>query len=136
MTLHVVDAYEGDVQAPGQRFGERQPHHQRSCEPRAPGGGDRVELVRVDTCLRERHVDEGPYRLDVGPGGDLRDDAPKALVRLGLAAQDRRPHFQPFDDRHPGLVTARLDAEDQRPGRRGHVSASSSVRRMAPRRSW
>ncbi len=113
MALHVIDAEKGLAKAPRQRFAEGEPDHQCPDEARAASRRYRVDLIRVDTCLRHRLVHQRADRLHMGSGGDLGNDATESRVNVGLRCKHRRSHLETLNDGDPGLVTAGLDSKDE-----------------------
>ena len=91
----------------------------------------------MHTGLRQRQVDEGPNGVDMGPGRDLGHDAAESGMLLGLAPQHGRQDLVAGHDRDPGLVTARLDTQDQRRvahGASGRNVALQPARGLRPAR--
>ena len=89
MPLHVVDAQEWLVEAPGERLGEAEPDDQRPDQPGATGGGDGIDLRLVDTGLAQGIVDQGADGLDVGACRHLGHHAAESGMALDLAGDHR-----------------------------------------------
>ena len=102
---------------------------QRAHQPGADGGADRVDVVVADAGLDQGARHHGGEQLDVGPAGDLGNDAAEAGVQLDLAADHRGQDLLGIDDdRRRGLVARRLDAEH---AGAGHHDASGAGPAMA-----
>ena len=114
MALHVVDPDERELASPGRGLGEGMPHQQRPDQPGAGGGGDAVEVGRVDPRFDQCPMGEGTYRLDMGPGSHLRHDAPESSVDFDLAGENTRKRLGPPDHRNRGLIARSLKGEHQR----------------------
>ena len=106
-------------------FAALTPDEQRAREPRTVTRGDGVEGTQLHARLDERLLDHLGDELDVGPAGDLGDDAAEARMEIDLARHHRRAHHAAvFDDRGGGLVARRLDPEDAHQARRSSTTVS------------
>ena len=124
----VVDAVEGLGQRDRERLGRGHPDHERPGEPRAGRHRDRVEVVEAHAGVVAGPLDRGNHGLEVGPAGDLGDDAAEAGVLVDTARDGVDEERLPAHDPDPGLVAGGLDAEDQRLVG-GHRTAPFRVRR-------
>ncbi len=111
--VEVVDAYDGQAAAVGDRLGGREPDEQRTDEARPLGHGDRIHVVEAVGQGGEgpfEHRDDG---TQVGAGGELGNDPAVGRVQADLARHGVRQH-QAVVTHHGGtrLVAAALDAED------------------------
>jgi len=81
---------------------------------RGHGDRDAVQVGDVDARGRERLLEQGVQRLDVGARGDLRDHAAEPLVQVDLRGdQVRADREAVFEHRDGRLVARGLDAENQ-----------------------
>ena len=134
--LQVIDADQRDIPGPGQSLGGGHSDQQRPDEPRSVSDRNRGNLRGRDARFAQALLDHRGQGLDVGPAGDLRDDAAVGSVELGLGADDLGEEVRGHgirgrvsraggDDRGGGLVAGGLDAQDDH-GREA-VSAARSV---------
>ena len=119
--LEVVDADERDVPREGQRLGRRHADEQGADQAGPDRAGDGVDAPVLDPGLDDRPGDHRVEQVEVGPAGDLRDDAAERGVQLDLRADDARQDVAAaHHERRGRLVAARLDAEHERV--RSHVA--------------
>src|SRR5205823_11439717 len=86
-------------------------------QSRPATGGHGVDVGQLEPRLDQRLGDDRVDQLEVGPAGDLGDDAAEAGVEVALAGHDRRPEVGAVvhhADRR--LVARRLDPEDVHSG--------------------
>ena len=97
-----------------QALAGEQRDHDATDQPGAGGGGDRVDLRDVDAGFVDHPADQAGQDLDMGAGGDFRDDAAIGLVG-GVLADDRVGEDPPVaaDDRGGAVVARGFEAEDQ-----------------------
>ena len=88
MGLHVVDADERHVPGVGERLGGRDADEQRADQAGPDGDGDSADLVVGDAGLDDRLSDHRVEQLEVGPPGDLGNDAAVHGVQIDLAGHD------------------------------------------------
>jgi hypothetical protein len=110
----VVDADQGPVPAGGQAFGEPNPDQQTPDQARAPGHGQQLDVPLLDACPPEGGIDEAGQAFEVISGGELGDDAAVRGVEGLLGVDDVGEDCPPAGEPDRGLVTARLDAQDER----------------------
>ena len=149
VALEVVHADERLVVRPRERLREVDADEQRAREPGAARHRDPVDVGDRRAGGRERLVERGHDPAQVGPRGDLGDDAARRRVERDLARDDVR--VDPgavLDDRHARLVArgsrsraGGVRSRDawlgSRPGacwRAPRASASSGRRTAAARR--
>ena len=143
---------DGDQRLAG---GEAQPlageqrHHHPADQPRAGGSGDGVDLADGDVGLGQHLADEAGQDLDMGAGGDLRNDPAERAMRLVLA-DDRLGEDLAIagDQRRGAVVAGGFEAEDRAPWAKpfalsaalwasaGRWTASSNSARAARRWRW
>ncbi len=90
----VIDAVNRKVGSSGQPFGTHDTRQHASDQSRPRGNGNRVDisqtLARVGQCVLYSDID----LFSMGTGRDLRDDAPKTGVQVGLADDNRRQNLR------------------------------------------
>ena len=139
VALEVVDGHQRSVVQEGQRLGHRQADQERRRQTRAVGHRDGVDLGRAGQAgAIERLVEDGQHPAQVRPGRDLGHDAAGRSVERRLAGDDGGGDRSPaLDDGDRGLVTARLDRQDAKVGRRrSRPRPTLSRRHRAPRVRW
>ena len=110
----MVDGRQRKPQRPRERLRGREPDEERADEPRAPRDRDALEIGQLGSGLAERLPDHGRHELEVPPRRDLRHDPAVARMEVGLGGDDVRPDLAVVrDQRRRGLVTRRLEPEDQ-----------------------
>ncbi len=102
------------------RLARGEADEKRADEARAGGGGDAVELGEAEPGLLHRRGNGAVERFDMGPCGNLGDDAAKGRM-IGLAEDDLRPYVagtvaRALDHSSRRFVAAGLDSEDDHPG--------------------
>ena len=75
MSLHVMDADDGNIEGIRECFGEAHADEQGANEPGAVRDRDRVDVIATDTCIGERVLDHGHQRGDMRARRDLGHDA-------------------------------------------------------------
>ena len=123
MGLEVVDPDERYLPGQGQSLGFGQSDEQRADEPRPVGHGHGVDTLtgHVGPRLDEGVGQYGGEELEVGPPGQLGDDAAVTGVKIDLTAHNGRDDDRAaVDDRGRRLIARRLDAEDTAGGRIAH----------------
>ena len=113
VTLEVVDPDVGDALAQRHGLGRADADQQRAGQARPATGGHGVDVGQLEPRLDQRLGNDRVDQLEVGPAGDLGDDAAEAGVEVALAGHDRRPEVGAVvhhADRR--LVARRLDPED------------------------
>jgi hypothetical protein len=110
----VVDAVERLVVSQRESLGRRDAHEQRTGETGPAGDRDRVDVLHAQTGLRVRLLQRRHHRLEMGPAGDLRHDAPESGVLVDAGRDRVGQQLGAPDDAHSGLVARGLDSEDQR----------------------
>ena len=109
----VVDAVERLVVGQRERLGRRDAHEQCASEPGPAGDRDRVDVLHPQAGLRVGLLQGRDHRLEMGPAGDLRHDAPEPGVLVDAGRDRVGQQLGAPDDAHTGLVARRLDAEDE-----------------------
>ena len=120
MAFEVVDPDERLAVDPGQGLGEVDADQERAGQARAVGDGHRVDVADGHAGVGQRLVEDRHDPAQVGPGGDLRDDAARRGVEGHLAGDD--VGVDPpaaLDQGDAGLVAGRLDGQDQGPAQVG-----------------
>lgn len=110
----VVHAVEGDTE--GQRVGlagGKADLHRRG-EAGPGGGGDGVDVAEADPGLVEGVAHHRGDGVQVGAGGDLRDDASEAGVLVHARGEGVAEQDAVGDDADAGFVAGGLDAQDDR----------------------
>ena len=140
----MVHAHEGQAPREGVALGGREPDEQGANETRSAGDRDAVDrgIGRIEPGVEQGPSNDGADRGDVGPSGQLGDDAPEGPVLVDRGFDDRGVDMKVLiNDGSRRFVATRLDAEDQThhssvrggaqgpSGRSAHrISASSLVR--------
>ena len=115
MRLHVVDADEGHVPRHRQRLGRRHADEQCADQTRPDRAGHRIDAFVVDSCLDDGAGDHGIEDVEVCSRGNLGNHATEVAVQIDLRRHHVRHHVVATEhERRSRLVTARLDAENQR----------------------
>jgi len=115
--LQVVDADQRQPLPEGQPFGEVDADEQAAGQAGAARHGDGVEGVVAEGGFLHRLADDRADDLDVGAGGDLREDAAVRRMQVNLGGDDIGDDVPPVaDDGGSGLVATGFDAQDQRHG--------------------
>ncbi len=113
VTLEVVDPDVGDAGAQRHGLGGADADEQRAGQAGPGAGGHGVEVGQLEARFDEGLGDDRVDEFEVGPAGDLRDDAAEAGVEVALAGHDRRQQVGAvLHDPDGGLVARRLDPED------------------------
>ena len=116
MALQMVDADEGH--APGERvgLGRRESDQDRSDQSRPAGHGDPENrgIEGVEPGVGERSANDRSDRRHVGATGQFRNDPAEGPVLVDRGLDHRGEDVELLvDDGGGGLVTTRLDSEDQ-----------------------
>ena len=116
------------------RLRRAQADEQRAGEPRPARDRDPLDAVEALPGFGERLVDRRDDELEVPARRDLGDDAAEPRVQLGLGGDDvgEDPPVGGYERRR-GLVTGRLETEDQNTG--GTQGSPVSPRLNACKRS-
>ena len=118
MALHVIDADKWELACPSGRFGERMTHQESPHQTGPGGGGNAVEVIRVNPCFVESVVSEGSDRLDMCPGRNLGYHPAKPGMEIHLGRNHVGQNSLSSYNGYRGLVTRRLEGEDGRVHRR------------------
>ena len=110
----VVDAVQRLVEPAGQRLGSRQTDDQRPGQTGTRRHGDAVELGQVHPGGGRGLLQHRDDRLQVGTRRHLGDDPAEAHVLLHRGCDLVGEQVIATDDADSGLVTGRLDAQDER----------------------
>jgi hypothetical protein len=119
----VVHAVQGLVERQGEALGRGDADQQRAGQAGSAGDRDRVDVGRLDPRGLAGPPDRRDHRLQVRATGDLRYDAAEPGVLLDTGRDRVGEQRLPADDPDPGLVTRRLDPQNQ-----GLVHTHSSSR--------
>src|SRR5680860_422682 len=90
MTREVMNGHERHVEAPGKCLAVAEPDEQRSDEPRPAGGGDGVEVAKLESGRCQGVFDGGVDYIEVLAAGPLRHYATELGVQRRLAPHDVR----------------------------------------------
>ena len=114
MALHVINTNKRKLTRPSCGFGKGMPNEKRSNETGTGSGGNTVEIIWVNTGIREGLVGQGANRLDMGPGGHLWHNSPEPGVKLDLRGEDIGKGFGATNHRDGRLVATGLKRKDRR----------------------
>src|SRR5262249_58859930 len=108
------DSHGRRLASPGERLRRAQPDEQRPGQSRPTRDSHLLYSVEAFPGLGERLVDRRDDELEMPAGRDLRHDAAKAGMQVGLGRDDVREDAAVLGyERGRGLVTGRLQAENQ-----------------------
>ena len=82
MTLEMMHADEGHLEAEGKRLAVHQADEQCSHQPRSRRHGDRVDLFQRDACLGERLVNHRDDGDEMGPARQFGDNAAEDAMHI------------------------------------------------------
>jgi hypothetical protein len=105
-----------NVQTPCEPLGGRPSDKQRAGQPRAPGGGNGVNILPGDVGLRERLGDDSGQELNVTARGDFGDDPPMGAMlnlRMHYVGEDRAAVLH---DGGRGFIAGGFNAENDHGG--------------------
>ncbi len=130
MPDQVVHGVQGLAKGDGERLCRRDPDHQGAGEAGATRHRDGVELLERHARLVERRLERRHDRLEVCPRGNFGHDAAVSRVLVHRAGDHVGEQLGASNDPHAGLVTAGLDAEDERGHHVVTTVGSGSTSRM------
>ena len=114
VAVEMVDRSERQTQRPRERLRRREPDEERADQPGPARDRDALEVGQLGSRLAERLADHGRDELEVPPRRDLGHDPSVARMEVGLRGDDVRADLSVVrDQRRRGLVTRRLEPEDQ-----------------------
>jgi hypothetical protein len=87
MALEMVDRDERLACGVCQRLAGDEPDHHATDQPRAGGGGDRIDVAQSDAGVGERAFDQRHQRLDMRARGDFGHHAAERTMRGFLAGK-------------------------------------------------
>lgn len=119
MTGKMVDAHQGQASGSRQALCKHDPGHHPADQTRSRRHGNPVQIVEVQAGGTHGAGDAIVQFLDMGAGGDFRDNTPECRVKRDLSFHDAGQDFGMLagtDDRGRGVITARFDAKK---GQRG-----------------
>jgi hypothetical protein len=112
MTLHVVNTEQWLPEAVRKRFTVRITNGESTDQTGTASHSNGVKLRWVNSCFCDGFVCKRSDCFDVCSSGDFRNNASESGMFFDLARKNRTPNFQPFENGHAGLVTARLDSQN------------------------
>ena len=118
VSLQMVDADEGHVEAARKCLGEAEAHNQGAGQARTVGDGDGVEGVGGRVGLIEGRLDHRDDEALMVARGQLRHHPPVFLVQVVLRGPDVRAHGVAVQDGGGRVVTRTFNAEHAHAGRK------------------
>ena len=103
-----------NTQGNAQRLRRSRPDEERPRQPGTGGHRDGVDVRQSDAALPARTFEGRNDRLQMRAARDLGNHPTEARVLIHAGGNGIDKEFSAADDSDPGLIAARLDAEDDR----------------------